>query len=89
MVEKKSMLATGAAGLLAVAGLLLGGLTLSWIAGNLGLSAAAASQLVDAIDKGGWALAAVLAVLGGGISGAVIATIKSIAARVGKNAAVA
>lgn len=73
----------------AVVGLFLSTFAASWIAGQLGISAAAASQVVDAIDKGGWALVAVGALTGGGISGAIIATARSIITKKGKTVAAA
>ncbi|AEK36793.1 uberolysin/carnocyclin family circular bacteriocin [Corynebacterium variabile] len=73
----------------AVAGLFFSTFAASWIAGQLGISAAAASQVVNAIDKGGWALAAVGALVGGGISGAIIATTRAIIVKKGKTVAAA
>lgn len=64
-------------------------MAVSWIAGSLGVSAAAASQIVSAIEVGGWALVAIGAVFGAGITGAVIATARAMLFRAGKNAAIA
>ncbi|MGC5077275.1 uberolysin/carnocyclin family circular bacteriocin [Agrococcus sp. DT81.2] len=58
-----------------VVGMAIAGLSLAWLVGSFGLSAAAASQIVTAVEMGGAALAVVSAVLGGGIAGAVISTI--------------
>ncbi|MFA4840103.1 MAG: hypothetical protein WC580_00170 [Agrococcus sp.] len=58
-----------------VVGVAIAGLSLAWLVGSFGLSAAAASQIVTAVEIGGAALAVVSIVLGGGIAGAVISTI--------------
>lgn len=58
-----------------VVGVAIAGLSLAWLVGSFGLSAAAASQIVTAVEIGGVALAVVSIVLGGGIAGAVISTI--------------
>lgn len=58
-----------------VVGVAIAGLSLAWLVGSFGLSAAAASQIVTAVEIGGAALAIVSALLGGGIAGAVISTI--------------
>jgi len=57
------------------AGVVAGALSLAWLVGSFGLSTAAASQIVTAVEIGGAALAVVSAVLGGGIAGAVVSTI--------------
>jgi hypothetical protein len=58
-----------------VAGVMMAGLTLAWLVGSFGLSAAAATQIVTAVEIGGAALAIVSIILGGGIAGAVISTV--------------
>ncbi len=58
-----------------IVGVAVAGLSLAWLVGSFGLSAAAASQIVTAVEIGGAALAVVSIVLGGGIAGAVISTI--------------
>jgi hypothetical protein len=58
-----------------VVGVTIASLSLAWLVGSFGLSAAAASQIVTAVEIGGAALAVVSIVLGGGIAGAVISTI--------------
>lgn len=58
------------AGLLAVAGV-----TLAWLVGSFGITTAAASQVVTAIEIGGAALAVVTAIIGGGVVGIVISTV--------------
>jgi hypothetical protein len=58
-----------------VVGVAIAGLSLAWLVGSFGLSAAAASQIVAAVEIGGAALAVVSIVLGGGVAGAVISTI--------------
>ncbi|MGM1028758.1 MAG: uberolysin/carnocyclin family circular bacteriocin [Actinomycetota bacterium] len=58
-----------------VVGVAIAGLSLAWLVGSFGLSAAAASQIVTAVEIGGAALAVVSIILGGGIAGAVISTV--------------
>lgn len=58
-----------------IVGVAIAGLSLAWLVGSFGLSAAAASQIVTAVEIGGAALAVVSIILGGGIAGAVISTI--------------
>lgn len=60
-----------------------------WVAGSLGISTAAASQIVAAIAAGGWALRAVIIVFGAGIIGAIAATVVWIISNRGRNAAIA
>jgi hypothetical protein len=88
-ITKKTGLQAATAAALAVAGIFGASLTVSWIAGSLGISAAAASQIVRAIEVGGWALVAIGAVFGAGITGALIATARAILFRVGRAQAVA
>ncbi len=64
----------------------LGGL---WVAGALGISTAAATQVVAAIAAGGWALRAVIIIFGAGIIGAILATVVAIISTRGRNAAIA
>ncbi|GAA1421832.1 uberolysin/carnocyclin family circular bacteriocin [Agrococcus citreus] len=65
---------TASAGI-SVVGVAIAGLSLAWLVGSFGLSAAAASQIVTAVEIGGAALAVVSIILGGGIAGAVISTV--------------
>lgn len=58
-----------------VVGVAVAGLSLAWLVGSFGLSAAAASQIVTAVEIGGAALAVVSIILGGGVAGAVISTV--------------
>lgn len=60
-----------------------------WLAGSLGISTAAASQIVSAIAAGGWALRAVIIIFGAGLIGAIAATVVWIVASRGRNAAIA
>ena len=60
-----------------------------WVAGSLGISTAAASQIVTAIAAGGWALRAVIIVFGAGIIGAITATVVWYISTKGKTAAIA
>jgi circularin A/uberolysin family circular bacteriocin len=75
--------------LIATAGLATAGIGVLWVAGSLGISTAAASQIVDAILVGGLALSIVLAIFGAGIIGAITATVRYLAGRLGKAVAVA
>jgi len=70
-------------------GLTVASISVMYIAGMFGLSTAFASQIVNAVEVGGWALAVVMALLSGGIAGAVIATARMAITRWGKAAAVA
>lgn len=60
-----------------------------YIAGMFGLSTAFASQIVNAVQVGGWALAVVMALLSGGIAGTVVATARWAITKWGAKAAVA
>lgn len=88
-INRKAALTAAVAAALGVVGLLGASLAVSWIAGSLGISAAAASQIMQAIEVGGWALVVIGAVFGAGITGALIATARSIALRWGRAQAVA
>lgn len=88
-LTKKTGRQAATAAALAVAGIFGASLAVSWIAGSLGISAAAASQIVRAIEVGGWALVAIGVVFGAGITGALIATARSILFRIGRAQAVA
>jgi len=54
-----------------VVGIAIAGFSLAWVAGSLGISGAAASQIVRAIEIGGAALAVVIAIFGGGVISAI------------------
>jgi circularin A/uberolysin family circular bacteriocin len=75
--------------LVSTAGLASASIGVLWVMGSLGISAAAASQIVDAILVGGWALTVVMAIFGGGIISAIMATVRYLAGRLGRAAAVA
>lgn len=89
MELKKKVLGGIAAGAVGATGLLAAGVALLWVAGSLGISTAAASQIVDAIMAGGLALSIVMAIFGGGIISAIIATVRWYVTRRGKAIAVA
>ncbi|MDG4832690.1 uberolysin/carnocyclin family circular bacteriocin [Solwaraspora sp. WMMD1047] len=80
-------LATAAA--LGLTGLLFASVSVMYIAGMFGLSTAFASQIVNAVQVGGIALAIVMGLLSGGIAATVIATARWAIARWGSAAAVA
>jgi len=77
-----------AAGIAAL-GLVVGGVALAWVAGSLGISTAAASQIVNAVQVGGLALTLVGAAFGFGVGSALVATIRWYILRKGKAVAVA
>lgn len=88
-MTKRTGLQAAAAAALAVTGIFGASLAVSWVAGSLGISAAAASQIVNAIEVGGWALVVVGTIFGAGITGALIATARGILFRIGRAHAVA
>ncbi|ALU38632.1 hypothetical protein AS188_01450 [Kocuria flava] len=81
----------GAAAVLAASsiGTLFAAFGALWVAGSLGISTAAASQIVAAIAAGGWALRAVIIVFGAGVIGAIAATVMWFITTKGKGAAIA
>ncbi len=80
---------TALAAALAVVGLVTGGFALSWVVGSLGISTAAATQIVDAVMAGGLALTIVMAIFGGGIISAIAATVRYMVAKKGRKVAIA
>ncbi|WP_405216161.1 uberolysin/carnocyclin family circular bacteriocin [Agrococcus sp. Ld7] len=58
-----------------VVGIALAGLSLAWLVGSFGISTAAASQIVWAIEVGGAAIAVISAILSAGLVGAVVSTV--------------
>ncbi|MFE7315785.1 uberolysin/carnocyclin family circular bacteriocin [Streptomyces sp. NPDC057555] len=76
------------AGVLSVVGLAFASVSVMYIAGMFGLSTAVASQIVNAIDVGGAALAIAMALVSGGIASAVIATAKMAISKWGKQVAI-
>ncbi|HIW99498.1 MAG TPA: uberolysin/carnocyclin family circular bacteriocin [Candidatus Nesterenkonia stercoripullorum] len=72
-----------------VVGLVLGSFAIAWVAGSLGISSAAATQIVNAVQVGGVALALVGAAFGFGVGSALVATIRWYILRKGKRVAVA
>jgi hypothetical protein len=89
MESNKRNRAVVTASIIGVAGLALASFAMLWLAGSLGISTAAASQIVAAIVAGGWALRAVIIIFGAGLIGAVAATIVWIVAERGRLAAIA
>lgn len=77
------------AGALGFVGLLCLVVAPAWVAGSLGISASAASQIVSAIMAGGWALTVVMAIFGGGIISAIAATVRYMVAKKGRTVAIA
>lgn len=72
-----------------VLGLVLGSFAIAWVAGSLGISSAAATQIVNAVEVGGVALTLVGATFGFGVGSALVATIRWYITRKGKAVAVA
>jgi asparagine N-glycosylation enzyme membrane subunit Stt3 len=72
-----------------VIGIAVSGVAFSWVAGSLAISAAAASQIVTAVEVGGAALVVVGVIFGAGIVGAVIATIRYMIVSTARNLVVA
>lgn len=85
---KKSTVAVTAT-MVSIVGLVVGGLGLAWVAGSLGISSAAATQIVNAVQVGGVALTLVAAAFGFGVGSALVATIRWYILRRGKAVAVA
>jgi hypothetical protein len=73
----------------AVLGLLFGGFAVAWVAGSLGISTAAASQIVTAVQVGGLALTLVGAAFGFGVGSAFVATVRWYVLRKGTKMAIA
>ena len=88
-ITKRSAAAAGFATAVGIVGLAMTGFALMWVAGTLGISAAAASQIVSAIRACGWVLTVVMAVFGGGIIGALTATVRYLAGQIAKSVAIA
>ncbi|MFJ6418678.1 hypothetical protein [Paeniglutamicibacter sp. NPDC091659] len=79
-VEQRStsnvrLVVVGAALAFAIVGVVYTGFNPMWIAGSLGISAAAASQIVAAIKAGRSAVTVVAAIAGAGVASAITATI--------------
>lgn len=65
----------GASAAVSVVGIAVAGLSLAWLVGSFGVSTAAASQIVAAIEIGGAAVAIISAILGAGVVGIIISTV--------------
>ncbi|UUN27776.1 uberolysin/carnocyclin family circular bacteriocin [Streptomyces sp. FIT100] len=85
---KKTAGTTAAAGLISVIGLTFAGISVMYIAGMFGLSSSVATQIVNAVEVGGWVLAAAMALVSGGIAGTVVATAKWAISQWGKKVAI-
>lgn len=88
-ITKRNAAAALVAGLVGAVGLATAGVALMWVAGFLGISAAAATQVVDAIVAGGAALAVVMAIFGAGVIGAIVFTVRTMVVRFGSAVAIA
>ncbi|MFL6134293.1 MAG: uberolysin/carnocyclin family circular bacteriocin, partial [Nocardioidaceae bacterium] len=89
VLKKKDGAVLISAVLMSVVGLTTVAIGALWVAGSLGISTAAASQIVAAIVAGGWALRAVIIVFGAGLIGAITATVLWYVSRKGRTAAIA
>ncbi|MGW8954717.1 uberolysin/carnocyclin family circular bacteriocin [Streptomyces sp. NPDC055709] len=85
---KKSVGTAAAAGLISIIGLTFAGFSVMYIAGMFGLSSSVATQIVNAVEVGGWVLAAAMALVSGGIAGTVVATAKWAITKWGKTVAI-
>lgn len=56
-------------------GIAIAGLSLAWLVGSFGISTAAATQIVTAIEIGGAAIAIISAILSAGVVGIVVSTV--------------
>lgn len=65
----------GASAAVSAVGLAIAGLSLAWLVGSFGISTAAASQIVWAIEVGGAAIAVISAILSAGVVGVVVSTV--------------
>lgn len=65
---------TASAGVSALA-LVVAGISLAWLVGSFGISTAAASQIVQAVEIGGAAIAIISALLSAGVVGIVVSTV--------------
>ncbi len=88
-MNKKSSGAIGVAMVLSLLGVAGATVGLAWVAGSLGISASAATQIVSAIQAGGLALTIVMAIFGGGVISAILATVRYLIVKKGKALAVA
>ncbi len=85
--KRTTMIAAAAA--VAAVGLVVGSVAVAWVVGALGISTAAASQIVTAVQVGGWALTLVGAAFGFGVGSAFVATVRWYITRKGKKIAIA
>lgn len=88
-IQGRDLVVYGLAASLASTGLMAATFVGLWVAGSLGISTAAATQIVAAIAAGGWALRAVIIIFGAGLIGAIFATVVAIISSRGRNAAIA
>src|SRR5438309_2062558 len=87
--NRRNLVAVSAAASVAAFGLLTATLAVAWVAGSLGISSAAASQIAAAVSAGGLALTLVMAIFGGGVISAIIATVRWYIVHRGKAIAIA
>ncbi|SDH34352.1 uberolysin/carnocyclin family circular bacteriocin [Agrococcus jejuensis] len=72
---RRASIALGTALAASAALLAVAGVSLAWLVGSFGISTAAASQIVTAIEIGGAAVAIITAILGAGVVGIVVSTV--------------
>lgn len=87
-MTKTTGLEAAAVAAVAAVGIFGASLAVSSVAGSLGISAAAAPQIMHPTEVGGWALIVIGTVFGAGITGALIATVRGILFRIGRAQAV-
>ncbi len=85
----RKLSAQSAAVVVGVVGLLGASISVMYIAGMFGLSSSVASQIVNAVSVGGWVLSVAMALVSGGIAGAVVATARWAITKWGKKVAIA
>ncbi|MER6769414.1 uberolysin/carnocyclin family circular bacteriocin [Streptomyces bacillaris] len=85
---RKTAGTAAAAGLISVVGLAFASVSVMYIAGMFGLSSSVATQIVNAVEVGGVALAIAMALLSGGIAGTVVATARWAIGKWGKKVAI-
>lgn len=74
LVSTKNRIPLVVAAAISIVGLVVSTLSVAYIAGMFGISTALATQIVNAIQVGGIALAVVLGVLSGGVGAVAVAT---------------
>lgn len=74
-IQQRKVVAWGASAGVSAVALAVAGLSLAWLVGSFGISTAAATQIVTAIEIGGAAVAIISAILGAGVVGVIVSTV--------------